>query len=189
MRIGMLLSLLALLASTSLQAQRQETLFGHNGLGITGMWGSATYNYSFFDEDYVYNRGGNIGLEFGNNFFVGYGWSRFRENANPEGARSFRMRYNGVLLAVAPGAYQAVHPRISALIGGGRVFPDNLPRSQVFVFQPSAGIEVNVFQWFRVGLEGGYRIVTNSSTPDLSSTDISSPFAQIDLRFGFTRRR
>ncbi len=186
MKNSILIPLLCLFFSGSLMAQREETLFGRNGFGLTGAWGAATYNYSFFDEDYVYNRGGNFGLEFGNNFFVGYGWSRFKEQANPEGLRNFRMRYNGVVLGISPNASKAIHPRLAMLLGGGKVFLEDGDDDQVFVFQPSAGLEINVFQWFRLGLEGGYRLVGNENIAGLTAEDISAPFAQIDLRFGFT---
>lgn len=170
-------------------ATAQETIFGDNGLGLTGAWGALTYNYSFLDEDYVYGRGGNFGLEFGRNVFVGYAWTRFKDEAEPKDARDFRLKYNGLLLGLSPNAYKAVHPRINALVGGGKIFLRDGDFDRVFVFQPSAGIEINVFQWFRLGLEGGYRFVTNENVPGLESSDISSPFAQIELRFGNTWNR
>lgn len=162
----------------------QETLFNSNGLGLTGAWGTATFNYSFLDDDYVYGRGGNFGLEFGHSVFVGYAWTRFKDEAQPDNARDFRLKYNGLLLGVTPNSYKAIHPRINALIGGGKVFLRDGNYDRVFVLQPSAGLEINVFEWFRLGLEGGYRFVSNDNVAGLSSEDISSPFAQIELRFG-----
>lgn len=187
MKNSILIPLLCLVFATSLTAQREETLFGRNGFDFTGIWGSATYNYSFFDEDYVYNRGGNIGLEFGNSLTVGYGWSRFKEEANPQDLRGFRMRYNGLMIGLTPNSYKAIHPRLTMLLGGGKVFlEDSRNTDKVFVFQPSAGLEINVFQWFRLGLEGGYRIVANENIAGLTAQDLSAPFAQVDLRFGFS---
>lgn len=187
MKNSILIPLFCLAFVSTLMAQREETLFGRNGFDLTGAWGSATYNYSFFDDDYAYNRGGNLALEFGNSFLVGYGWSRFKDYASPEGLRDFRLRYNGVLIGLVPRSHKAVHPRLTALLGGGKLFlEDSNVTDKVFVFQPSAGLEINVFQWFRLGLEGGYRIVANENVAGLEAQDISSPFAQIDLRFGFS---
>lgn len=186
MKHAILISLLCLVFSSALSAQRDETLFGKNGFELSGAWGAATYNWSFFDDDYVYTRGGYGGLEFGENFFLGYGWFRFREDAQPKDARAFDMKYNGVMFGITPNSYKAVHPRITMLVGGGKVYPKGGGSDRVFVFQPSAGIELNVFKWFRLGGEGGYRIVANENLPGLKASDISAPFAQIDLRFGYS---
>jgi hypothetical protein len=174
------------ISTLTLSAQREETLFGKNGFEFSGAWGAATYNYSFFEEDYVFTRGGYGGLEFGNTFFLGYGWFRFRENAEPIEGNRFTLKYHGIMLGIAPGAHKVAHPRITMLIGGGKARLDGGPTDRVFVFQPSAGLEINVFGWFRVGAEGGYRIVANENLPGLSARDLSSPFAQLDLRFGFS---
>jgi hypothetical protein len=57
---------------------------------------------------------------------------------------------------------------------------------RVYVVQPSAGIEINVFRWFRLGLEGGYRFVSDSNIPELSNQQLSGAFGQASLRFGFS---
>jgi len=45
----------------------------------------------------------------------------------------------------------------------------------VFVFEPQVGGYTNVTRWLRVGITGGYRIVSGVSMPGLSSGDVSSP--------------
>lgn len=186
MKNTILIPLLCLVFVGTLSAQREETLFGRNGFELSGAWGAATYDWSFFDDDYVYTRGGYGGLEFGDNFFLGYGWFRFREDAKLNEFEAFDMKYNGVMFGIIPNARKAVHPRITMLVGGGKVRPESGGSDRVFVFQPSAGLEINIFQWFRVGAEGGYRIVANENLPGLKSSDLSTPFAQVDLRFGFS---
>jgi hypothetical protein len=73
-------------------------------------------------------------------------------------------------------------------VGGGRIdFDDrNLTRDRVFVLQPAVGLEVNVFRWLRLGAEGGYRLVTDVNVGGLESADVSKPFAQLQLRFGYS---
>lgn len=186
MKNAILITLLCLAFAGTLSAQRDETLFGKNGFDLSGAWGSAIYNYSFFDKDYVYTRGGNIGLEFGNDFFLGYGWSDFREDANVQNLPSFKLKYNGFILGIAPYSQKAIHPRITLLTGGGRVKLGDGESDRVLVFQPSAGLEINVFRWFRFGAEGGYRLIANENLAGLDASDISSPFVQLDLRFGFS---
>ena len=57
---------------------------------------------------------------------------------------------------------------------------------KVTVFEPSIGVEVNVFRWMRVGLEGGYRFVTSVDAPGLDDTDFSSPIIGLRLKFGWS---
>lgn len=173
------------LFSAALFGQREETLFGRSG-GLTGAWGAPVYNYSQFGEDWVYVRGGYGGLEFGRSLFIGWGGFRTKENVNIEGVDPFRFRYGGLMLGVAPNSYRSVHARFNVLAGGGRLDLADGERDRVFVMQPSAGVEINIFQWMRLGLDGGYRFVMDSDVAGLESGDLSAPFFQIDLKFGFS---
>jgi hypothetical protein len=57
---------------------------------------------------------------------------------------------------------------------------------RIFAVQPTAGIEINVFRWFHVGLEGGYRFISDSNVEGLTDSDLSGPFGQATLRFGWS---
>ena len=57
-------------------AQEAETLFSRGGLGLSGIWYQRTFNFSSYDTDWAYLRGGAIGLEFGRDVFLG--WGRYR---------------------------------------------------------------------------------------------------------------
>lgn len=187
------LSLFALLlaCASTLFAQRTETLFGRNSLGLTGIWGASTHNFSFYDGsdqgNSAYIQGGYGGLEFGRRIFVGWGGFRMNDFVDLEnGAEDFTLRYNGPMISIAPLAEKVIHPRFGALFGSGRVKLSDNSSDKVIVIQPSLGMEINVLSWFRIGLEGGYRFVTNENIPNLDSEDISSPFAQVDFRFGIS---
>ena len=59
----LILSLLGLaFLSTSLFSQNDETLFGKNGLRLTGAWGGWKSGITTFNDDYAYTRGGFGGL-------------------------------------------------------------------------------------------------------------------------------
>ncbi len=184
--------LIALLTCTiALSAQRTETLFGRNGLGFSGIWGAWSTNYSFYESgeqgNTAYINGGYGGLEFGNRVFVGWGGYDMNDFVDLDnGVQNFKLKYNGPMLYIAPFAEKVVHPRLGALVGNGRVRLSNGTSDRVLVIQPSVGMEINVLSWFRLGLEGGYRFISNDNLPDLDSGDISSPFAQLDLRFGIS---
>lgn len=175
----------ALMAVTSLSAQRGETLF--DDLDMTGVWFSWDYNFSYYEDDYSYVRGWDFGLEFNEDFTMGWGWYNFRDEPNIDGTTErFDMKYNGIVLGIAPRSDRAFHPRLGFLAGSGRVWLEDNDRDRVFVFQPSGGFEVNVFRWFRVGLEGGYRLVAGNDLPGVADSDLSAPFGQLDLRFGIS---
>ena len=177
---------LLLFVGISLHAQRQETLFSHHG-GLTGIWGAATVHFSNYNDDWTLVRGGYGALEFGHSVLIGWGSYKFRDEVSIENtADNFKMRYDGLLLGITPSSRKLAHPKLTFLIGGGKVFLDDGDRDKVFVFQPSGGLEVNIFRWFRLGLEGGYRFVGNTDQPNLSNGDLSAPFAQLDFRFGIS---
>ena len=52
--------------------------------------------------------------------------------------------------------------------------------------QPSAGVEINVFRWFRLGLEGGYRFVNDNDIAAIQDTQIEGAYGQASLKFGFS---
>lgn len=169
-----------------LSAQRTETLL--NGkFGFTGLWIGPKYNFSYFNEDFSYVRGGLFGFEFGKTVLIGWSGTRFRDRVTVEDFEdTFKLDYSNFILYITPRSSKVIHPLLGIQLGGGDLEFDNLDTDRVFVVQPSVGLEVNVFQWFRAGVEGGYRHVTGIDTPGLETNDVSSPFAQINLKFGFS---
>ena len=69
---------LLLFTLLSLNAQREETLFG--SLDLTGAWYTSTHNFSFYDDDAQYFGGGSVDLEFGKSLFIGWSWHRMRDD-------------------------------------------------------------------------------------------------------------
>lgn len=173
---------LLVLGITQLSAQREETLFG--GLDLTGAWGAFTYNYSNYDDDWALVRGGYGGLEFSRNIFLGYGGWRVRDDVSLND-RNLEFRYGGLMLGISPGSYKSIHPRLNILFGPGKLEYRG-EDDRVLVLQPSAGLELNLFEWWRLGIEGGYRFVGDNEFEELQASDVSTPFIQIDLRFGFS---
>ena len=173
-----------LLISAPLAAQRPETVFG-NGLGMSGIWGAATHQYVFFEGFQGYQRGGNIGVEFGRTIFIGYAWSKLKEDIGFVGLpATFRLKQNNLLVTLIPQSYQVIHPTISFQTGGARLEFADGATDRLFVFQPSAGLEINIFRWFHLGVEGGYRFISDVDMAGLTNENLSTPFGQINLRFG-----
>ena len=184
------LLLAALVFSLPAFSQNTETIFNRAGLSPTDVWYGMNYMYSSHNDDWVYNRGGQISLEFGQILEIGWGWERYKEDATIEGVSTpFSLRHNGIFLGLTPASHKVIHPRISLLAGGGRLKlkEDNDDvTDRVFVFHPQAGIEINVFKWARLGVEGGYRFVGGTDINVLEPADVSAPTLNIHLRFGFT---
>lgn len=179
--------LAAVLFSLPVFSQSTETIFNRIGLAPTGIWGGSYYMYSSHDEDWVYNRGGHIDLEFGRSLEIGWAWERYKENANIEGQPgSFSLRHNGLHLALSPNSHKVLHPRISMVVGGGRLKLSDDTKDRVFVFHPQAGLEVNVFRWLKMGIEGGYRFVGGTDIDVIESSDVSAPTVNIHVRYGFS---
>ncbi len=179
-------SMLLLIFAGSLFAQRQETLFD-NDFGLTGFWVSPKYNFSYFDDQTAYVRGTSFGFEFGRTVIIGWSTTKFKDEIAVNAfADDFSLKYSNFMLNITPQSYKVVHPILGFQTGTGRLKFDDGDSEKVYIVQPSAGIEINVFKWFRVGADGGYRFVSNVDSEGLDSSDISGAFVQLNLKFGFS---
>jgi hypothetical protein len=184
-----MLSLLVIAAlSTTMFGQREETLFGNSGLRLSGAWGGSSTGLTFFDEDYAVTTGGFGGLEFGKNVFVGWGGYRTTNAFDIDDFQNDRlkMRYSGLMLGYMPMAHKAIHPKIMLLTGGGKLDIPGEDTDRIFVVQPSVGFELNVLRWFRLAVDGGYRVVLDNDLIGISDQDLSAPFAEVTFKFGFS---
>ena len=180
--------------------RRERTLFGD--LDLSGLWGGPTYNYSATGDDWALVRGGFGGLELDDQVFIGYGgWSSrdvFTTDDDVAGLAdrpAYDFRHGGFILAYSPGADNTVHPRFTSILGPGRIEgtavgengrPQDF-RERMFVGQIMGGVELNLFQWFRLGIEGGYRFASGvNNVPNVTATDVSGAVVQIEARFGFS---
>lgn len=175
---------------TEFKQKRERTLLGD--LDLTGFWGGPTYNYSMSGDDWALVRGGFGGMEFGDEFFIGYGGWKSREDFNinnPGENTGYKFRQGGVILAYSPNRDNSIHPRFSAIIGPGSIDPlndttDELDR--MLIGQAMAGLELNLFQIMRLGIDGGYRFANGVDTDGITDKDVSGPVIQIEARFGFS---
>ena len=181
-------------------SRRERTLFGD--LDLSGLWGGPTYNYSATGDDWALVRGGFGGLELNDNVFIGYGGWSAREAFTTDDAPSdanlerpeYDFRHGGFILAYSPGADNVIHPRFTAIVGPGRIDVRNEDaagltdsgRERMLVGQLMGGAELNLFQWFRLGIEGGYRFASGVDVDGVTANDISGAVVQIEARFGFS---
>ena len=176
-----------LLFASAMLAQKDETLIGQTGLKLTGLWGGSNIGLVGFDGENNGAFGGFFGLEFSKSLLLGYSGSSGSESTTYNGnLRKYDISYGGFLMSYGFQSHKVVHPRVNFLIGSGTLKVKNNPDDYIFVVQPSAGVEVNLFRWFRLGLEGGYRFVSNTDIPKPNDGDASAAFGQLSLRFGWS---
>ncbi|MFT7120298.1 MAG: hypothetical protein ACJAZ9_000468 [Neolewinella sp.] len=168
--------------------RRERTLLGD--LDLSGAWGGPTYNYTATGNDFALVRGGFGGLEFGEEVFLGYGGWKAREDFtidDPiEGSPKFNFKHSGFIFAYAPFADNSIHPRITTIIGPGRIEIEGGESDRMLVGQAMLGLELNLFQWFRLGIDGGYRFANGIDLGDITDQDVSGAVVQLEARFGFS---
>lgn len=175
--------------STMLNAQREETLFGRSGLRLTGAWGGWDFSLSKFDEDFGAFTGGYGGLEFNKSVLLGYGKYRLINDVEWEDEFDndrITLDYSGFIVGVTPYASKRVHPSILVLAGQGNASLNDGVNDRIFTVQPALGIEMNVFRWFHLGVHGGYRFIMDTELAGMSDQDLSTPFGEIKLKFGYS---
>ena len=185
------IALFALLTlfSTLAFSQKEETVLGRRGFGFSGIWGGSNHQITRFGNTNSYMNGGFFGLEFGKSLLVGFNHYNLDENVdwNQLTNQPFKMNFDGLTLGYGFSNYKAIHPEIRLDLAPGRVeLVNDKIRDRVFVVQPAAGVEINIFRWFHLGLSGGYRFVTDSSLPGLNDKDLSGAFGQATLKFGWS---
>ncbi len=182
-----LTTIFTLLTVASLMAQRDQTLFGRGGLDLTGAWGGSQIALTSFGTEYAALQGGYGGIELNKNFFIGWGgYSSFTyDGIDQINNDTYEMRYNGLMLGYGLKSYKVVHPQATLLLGGGRKEEVGVGTDNVFVAQPGLGVEFNVFRWFRIGVNGGYRIVINNDLATVDNT-FSNGYGSVSFKFGWS---
>jgi Outer membrane protein beta-barrel domain len=185
------LSVLAmtLLMTVSLFAQKEETIFGKSGLRISGAWGGTSSNISQIADDYAVFNGGFGGIEFNRAVFIG--WGGYKLNSDVQVGEmptspNLEMNYNGLMLGYTLQPHKPIHATFMVMGGKGDLQVNDSAEDNIIVVKPSAGLELNVFRWFHIGLRGGYRMVLDSDLPEVNDTDLSGIFAEANLKFGIS---
>lgn len=171
--------------SSDLHGQNEETIFGQGKVRFTGLWGGAYNAYTTYNDDFNYNGGGFFTFEINHNFL--FGWTGYGTDLTLSDGRSAQIGGSDFLLGYTPNSHQVIHPIFYLQAGGGNLEVTGEVDDKVFILQPNVGLEMNVLQWFRLGVEAGYRFVNNVNQNSLESTDLSSPVIGLRLKFGFSK--
>ncbi len=175
----------SLLTIASLMAQRDQTMFGRGGLDITGAWGGSQIMLTSFGGEYSALQGGFGGVELNKGLFIGGGgFTSTTYNNLDQLGDNYEMSYGGLVVGYGLKSHKIIHPQVMLLVGGGWKQEQGVGRDNAFVVQPGLGVEMNVFRWFRIGVNGGYRIVLD----DNASVDntFSNGYGSVSFKFGWS---
>lgn len=170
------------LFTLSALAQRDQTLF--RTIDLSGAWGGSQIAITQFGGKPQALHGGMFGIEFNKNLFVGGASYNTTEYDRIDNSSDYNMRYGGPVIGIGSQSHRVVHPHAMLLVAPGWGEAPNANRENLLIIQPSAGVELNVFRWFRVGLRGGYRIAAASSS-DISD-EFTGGYGAISFKFGWS---
>ncbi len=179
-----LLSAIIILLSLSVHAQKDQTIFGGNGIRLTGIWGGSTAMVNGIDEDFDIYGGGYFTFELNKALLIGWSNHQVRSTLNDVGL--VELESNEFLLGYSPNSYRAFHPYFYTSIGTGTASLENEGEDRILNVQPSVALELNVLRWFRISAEGGYRFISGSDFASVSDRRLSSPYVGLRLKFGWS---
>ena len=118
----------------------------------------------------------------------------FDLDGNPSNFEDVRVSHGGLWIGVTPLQDKAIHPYFSTRMGWGKTHFDEIDiltgdkdeiADNIFVLTPEAGIEVNIFSFFRIALSANYRFVEGLEPGGpLTDDDLQKFTGVITLRFG-----
>lgn len=179
-----LLSLLAIMFALGINAQKDETIFGNNGIRFTGIWGGSTTLVNGQEDNFNFYEGGYFTFEL--NKIVLIGWSHHDFNSIINDGAKISFKTHDFILGYSPTSYRSLHPYLYTTVGRGTADLENEGKDRILSIQPSASIELNVLRWFRISAEGGYRFISGTDFNSISDQNLSGPFVGLRLKFGWS---
>jgi hypothetical protein len=178
------------LSSFSLFAQQQETLFGKSR--VVGGFGGPIVEYNFGNDDVEVSVGGGGAIIIGDFFLGGYGMGTTNNSwINDTEPFQIDLGHGGFWIGGTYPSHKLIHFFSSVKIGWGAVNirfinDDIYIGDNVFVLEPEAGFEVNIFRWFRIAATGHYRWVDgiDPAISRVSSNYYNGFGANLTFRFG-----
>ena len=188
--------------STTLWAQEeseQETLFGDFTITNSGGYLAPSVKLSAIEGDFATFFGGKGGWLINKKFMIGGGGYSLINNlevapenrVDPNLDLHYDMGYGGFMFEYIVNSDRILHLLSNVLIGGGGIEQDyegvgdfESSKSNFFVFEPGAHLEVNVAPFFRVSGGVTYRLISGSDTFGITDSNLSSMSVALSLKFG-----
>lgn len=167
---------------------KTQTLFGDEM--SYGGFGGPLVVFSQINGTVVGDVGGGGGFSINSFFIGGYGLGNDGAQVDHMGqSYDIHFRHGGFWLGYALHQHKMIHLYTSLRIGWGeselklndeKAYGDNM-----FVLSPELGVELNITNWFKLDITGGYRSVHGiTNLAELSNSDFSSMYGALTFRFG-----
>lgn len=179
----------ALLMTTNIMAQEEKTVFKNVKMDDSGGWGGYRQQFGEMAGQSVQIPGFHLTGEYERKFLMGYNFNWVASDIDyrfEEKDYNLRFNWHSLQLGYMLAAHRAIHPVVNLDLGIGRVKARGLEKDRIFLLSPSAGLEMNLYRWFHVAIEGGYRAVTDVGIANLRNSDFSGLFGMVTLKFGWS---
>ena len=171
----------------NLSAQ-DETLFDR--AHVVGAFGGPFIEYSFTNEEVTTSVGGGGALIINDFFIGGYGIGSIDENVFDTNFDRIELAHGGLWFGYTYPSHKLLHLYSSLRLGWGGIgvnFNDDFNTVDgVFVVSPEAGVELNVFGFFRLAATVGYRYVDgiNTNRSGVETDAFNGMTGMLTFRFG-----
>lgn len=170
---------------------QSETLFSDVDQ-VVG-FGGPIVEFSGFNGEVIPAVGGGGGIFLDDFFIGGYGLGGldFRDPSVDLDNYRMKLSHGGFWLGYNHNKDKVIHFYGSAKLGWGDIDvkfngPGARPSDNIFVVQPEAGLEVNLFRWFKLVGTVGYRAVSGVNEIEThSNSDFSGVTGALTFRFGW----
>ena len=172
---------------------RDQTLA--NSTGRHGFFVSPIVEYGNLDDKWNTSVGGGLAFIAGDFFIGAYGLGMVEDDWFDEDLEQLDMGHGGFWLGYVTPQSRALHLFSSVKAGWGAVnidFDDGFDDSDTFfAVTPEAGLEVNIFSWFRVGATVGYRFMNGlEDSANFNRDNLEGMTGALTFRIGgFGRER
>lgn len=182
------------LSAIPLFAQEEEVVF--DKVTVHGGFGGPIVELTSMNDQTGAMAGGGGGVIVDKFFLGGFGQgSTYAEHIIDDRLYPINFGFGGGWFGFVTPTQKAIHFYSSLKIAGGEITltdkrgegATTLNRETVFVVQPEAGVELNLFKWFRIALAGNYRLVSGIQAENLAGLrnhDFNSGGMTLTLRFG-----
>ncbi len=164
--------------------QRDETFLSNPSLRLTGIWFSSSFSSPHILTKNPEAVGEIFALEFNKDYLVGAENMDWKTDA--PGIGDVEISAKSLFVGYTHDGFKVIHPTVGFSIGRSRLESEGHVPVKTTTSLASVGAEFNVFRWFRLGGEVGYRQVISPENTWVESADFSGPYAAIRLKFGWS---
>jgi hypothetical protein len=119
--------------------------------------------------------------------YVGLGGAGLAtDNPVPESGESLGMGYGGLLIGYVVPTSSLVNVTADVLVGAGGLSTHSTDGTdQIFVFEPTVGLELRLARFARIGLGASYRYVGSADLAGILDSDLRGVTGTVSLRAGW----